>query len=207
MKMIAVTILILTSLAAVVFTAGRHSAQTAAGQPQTSVRSHETEQAESEQVKKDKMALAAAVTEGDVGAVKALASRGVDVNAKYKFGWPPLMGAVNRGRIDVVKTLLELGAKLNPDQALIGAAENGHLDVAQFMLDKGASAEANGSGGGTALMGAAVGGNEKIVQLLLDRGAEPNEKDENGNTPLFYATHNKESADSVRLLRSSELRL
>ena len=62
---------------------------------------------------------------------------GADINAKDKDGWTPLHFAVNFGDVEIVKFMLNNGAKISP-QILNLAANGGHLDVVKFLI-KGAT--------------------------------------------------------------------
>lgn len=60
------------------------------------------------------------------------------------------------------------------EPALVAAAWDGHDEVIRFLLDHGARINVTDSGGNTALMAAANRGRISTVGLLLSRGADPN---------------------------------
>ena len=71
-----------------------------------------------------------ATKQGDTAAVKALLTRGADVNAKNKKGETALMGAAWYGHTTIVEALLKAGADTdvkakNGGTALLAAAETG----------------------------------------------------------------------------------
>jgi ankyrin repeat protein len=126
-------------------------------------------------------ALQAALDGGHLEIVKLLLANGVDPNAQGVFFVLPipqiqaelihaggrygtaLQTAANRGYLEVVKQLVEKGADLNFQGAVL------------FLISK-IYADLIPAGGkyGTALHAALVGGNFEIVAILLEMGADPN---------------------------------
>jgi len=101
-----------------------------------------------------------AAAEGDIEQVKALISKGADVNERGVWGNTPLHYASRTGHAEVAKLLISKGAYVNaPD----------------------------GRNGMTPLHCAAGSGNKQIVELLLSKGADINAKERYGRTPLFEA--------------------
>lgn len=92
-----------------------------------------------------------------------------------------LDAAASAGDVDLIKPLVDMGAKinwastnLNGQTALHAAASGGHLDAIQLLLDlganvNGASASENGQ---TALHAAAGGGHLAAIKLLVRMGAK-----------------------------------
>lgn len=99
--------------------------------------------------------------EGDQKALGLFFAAGFDVNTPNAAGYTGLMAAAERGRVDIVKLLLD--HKADPNVA--------------------------GRDAGTALMLAAENNQPEIVKLLLDRGADPNRQDHNGWTALLKAAY------------------
>eukprot|EP00118_Oscarella_pearsei_P003104 m.12968 g.12968 ORF g.12968 m.12968 type:complete len:2147 (+) comp24414_c0_seq2:49-6489(+) len=98
----------------------------------------------------------------------------------------PIMEAAQEGHYDLVKMLLERGAKAdavanNGDTALIFCCSNGHTEVAELLLDAGANLEHKAEGGRTPLMKAARAGHLQTVQFLISRGAGVNMKTSNND--------------------------
>ena len=88
--------------------------------------------------------------------------KGADVNLKDKDG----------------RTLLHL------------AAESADADIVKLLLDKGARIdEKNDESGATALHLAARFGNKNVAEVLIARGADINAKDKEDHTPLYVATN------------------
>tara|TARA_B100002051_G_scaffold82607_1_gene78835 strand:+ start:268 stop:1113 length:846 start_codon:yes stop_codon:yes gene_type:complete len=104
--------------------------------------------------------------------------------------------AVNMGREDVVKMLLNRGADPNWEDwegatACNIAAENGHTDMVRLLLTHGANPNAartrGGDEGKTPLYAVAVRGDSFTVKVLLEGGADPNKADYAKLTPLHAA--------------------
>ena len=101
-----------------------------------------------------------ASAEGDLSAIKNALKKGADLNAlDPQFGIPPLGWAAISGQTEVVKLLLEKGAKI----------DDRHRD------------------GSTALHGAAFLGRVETVKLLLEKGADINIRKDDGMTPIDVA--------------------
>ena len=64
------------------------------------------------------------------------------------------------------------------------AAEKGRIDVVRLLLDAGADVDQREGSDWTALFSAASEGHLEVVELLLDAGADFNVKDGSGETPL-----------------------
>jgi len=98
-----------------------------------------------------------------INEVKNLLNSGASANETNKNGYTPLFIASSRGRMDMIKFLLDRGA--DPNKA-VGWAED----------------EA------TPLIIATEKRNKEAMKLLLDKGAAPNKGDKNGWTPLHVAS-------------------
>jgi hypothetical protein len=88
-----------------------------------------------------------------------------------------LIQAAERGDLDLVNSLLDMGADVNGrvrggTMPLMIAAFRGRLNMVKLLLDKGAEVNAKEKGGWTALMGAISKGHLDVVRLLVDRGAD-----------------------------------
>ena len=122
------------------------------------------------------------------------------------------MIAAKHGRNDLVRRLLEGGAKIdlqseNGGTALMFAVLGHDLDAVDALLQNGADVNAIGGFGWTALMIAAVKGDAATVERLLHYGADVNRADIYGWTPLMRAAIESRVRVVVTLLRSPVLDL
>jgi ankyrin repeat protein len=108
-----------------------------------------------------------------------------------------VVAAANLGKLDLVRTFLDSGARLTfPRQiaaselndevvassarskgdvishAFYGACRNGCTEVAELLLERGADVNAKGILGGTGLHWAAINGHKETVAFLLAHGAD-----------------------------------
>ena len=74
--------------------------------------------------------------------------------------------------IEIVKFLLESGADVNADYALINASKKGITEVVKLLLEKGADVNKKTNEGHTALYYATQKGYTGIVKLLESAGAK-----------------------------------
>ena len=133
---------------------------------------------------------------GKTEEVRRLLSIGMlDVNYEItaeKAG-PPLLEAARSGHTNVVKMLLDKGAK--PDKfndfgrsPLHWASNNNYVDVVQLLLDSDANPNlATTDENLTPLFFAAFWDSKDVVPILLDNGADPNKASSDGTTPLILA--------------------
>src|SRR5208282_116425 len=123
----------------------------------------------------------AASTEADeVRRIQALIKESPDlINAPDHIGETLLQSAAGKGKLAVVKLLLDSGAAVDGLQqpgltALHYAAGNGHKAIVDLLLSKGAKPDAQTAGGVTALHLAARKGYESVAKALLAAGAPVN---------------------------------
>jgi len=146
-----------------------------------------------------------AAKRGDVAAVTALLDKGVNVNAKTRYGATALSYACDKGNLEVVKLLIDRGADVNSRDTFYGevplgwALSKGHIEIIKLLLDKGANGVervlssgvesgkidlvklAVNKGGikqdtlNNALRRASSGGNKEIIRLLKEAGASASE--------------------------------
>jgi outer membrane protein assembly factor BamB len=108
-----------------------------------------------------------AARSGDTARVAALLDKGVDVNAKARYGATALFFAADQGRLETVKLLVARGAEINLEDTFYRfkpidmALQNGHADVGIFLLEKGAK------GGGFALISGVRSNNAELVKAAL----------------------------------------
>lgn len=129
---------------------------------------------------------------GDLPKVKELVSKGTEVN--HEGSYPPLIAALDRGNLEVVKYLLEHKADANSVRedsgmsalmiASINGSINGYPDIVRLLLSKGADPNSRGLGRKTALM---LADNPEVADMLLKGGADINAVDDSGATALSAA--------------------
>ncbi|XP_078499526.1 2-5A-dependent ribonuclease-like [Lissotriton helveticus] len=120
-----------------------------------------------------------AVVEGNTDEVRLLLEQGADINAKLKYGWTPLLQAVQLGWDKIVNLLLERGAdplvkKDNGATPFIIAGMLGSVEYLKLFLSKGANINEQDDYGFTALMETALYGHEEATMFLLGAGADVN---------------------------------
>jgi ankyrin repeat protein len=135
----------------------------------------------------------------DLKAVQSLLQQGASPNATNWDGntLTALMVAAQNGCSDIVKLLLDAGAKVNAKAAFVSGAEANVLDgitalslaassenatVVRMLLEHGADVHAQSSNGATVMLSAST---NEIVQIFLDRGLDINTKDKRGYTLLI----------------------
>jgi len=117
----------------------------------------------------------AAARRGDVAEVKRLLDAGVDVNTPFRYGATALFSACDRGHAEVVKLLLERGARTDIQDTFYGATPftwalgpasgdptPAHVEIARMLLAKGAGSRTR------VLASAAGGGNVAFLKLALE---------------------------------------
>ena len=89
--------------------------------------------------------------------------------------------AATAGHVDMVKYLVEIGAKVNTvdkwvKTALGIAASAGHVDMVKYLVENGAEMNAVDENGQTALRMAASAGHVDIMKYFVENGADVNAK-------------------------------
>jgi ankyrin repeat protein/alpha/beta superfamily hydrolase len=134
--------------------------------------------------------------------VKLLLERGADVNARAATGITPLMVAARyRGNVEVVRLLLQKGAKPKVDKgievrndasALFFAVMARDVPMAGALLNAGAKLEDKmkilGNLVTSPMAYATFGGDSAMVEFLTGWGANPNEVDTDSVSVLAWAT-------------------
>lgn len=129
------------------------------------------------------------------GIVEAL-EKGANVNTKDNTptfeGETPLMKAALYGDLEVAKTLIRYGAKIDArdergETPFLTAAAMGRLEFMKLLADEGANINKPAQNGYTPLMVAADRGFSEIVDFLLEREAPVNKKSQNGFTATMAA--------------------
>ena len=135
----------------------------------------------------------AACDGGDAATVRRLLQAGADPN-EVDQGFPAIAGAAQYGHVNVVRVLVEAGAKLeatspNGVTALMYAAMYGKADCAEALLEWGADKDAADEYGDTALHRAAINGKLECARLLRRHGANLEAKNKRGDTALVQAAY------------------
>ncbi|MEP7304161.1 MAG: ankyrin repeat domain-containing protein [Acidobacteriota bacterium] len=149
---------------------------------------------------------AAAAQKQDLGALRALVQRRVDVNVAQPDGTTALHWAVVWNNEDAVNLLLRAGAGAQARNRygatpLSEAVPAGSAKMVEALLNAGADPKALTTvDGETVLMTGARTGNVDVVRMLLDRGADVNAREKyKGQTALMWAAAERH-ADVVKLL-------
>jgi ankyrin repeat protein len=126
---------------------------------------------------------------GDLAEVQRLVGEDPGLlNAKGPYGSTPLMWASGRGRIEVVRWLLDQGAAFGT--AIYCATWERRPAVVRLLLDRGADPTIATSCGEIPLIRASILGDETTVRCLLDHSsaaASINHRSRDGATALWWA--------------------
>jgi ankyrin repeat protein len=133
-----------------------------------------------------------AIESNNLEEVQALIDNGI----KFTKNNSPLGVAVSLGNIEVVKTLVYAGCKvewagaLQPSPLCLAASE-GKVEVVKFLIDNQAKLNVKDESiGYTPLMSATASGYFEIVKLLVEAGAKINIESEHGDFALDSAARN-----------------
>lgn len=165
----------------------------------------------------NKSALYVAALNNHTMIAKDLIAAGADVNYQGLYEETPLVGAITRENIEIVKMLLAAKAEVNPQiesaSPLIWAATIGNVEIVKLLLD--AKADVNLSKkssdiaigknrfwGGSALNGAAYNGHTEVVKLLLAAGADISVTDKYDKTALMSAEqyHHQDIVELIKAI-------
>ena len=119
---------------------------------------------------------------GDREGALEMIDAGADVNGAQGDGTTPLHWAVYKVDVELIRLLLERGAK--PDvmnnygsSPLAEAAKVGNAQLVEILLDAGADVESANQEGQTALMLAARAGSMNVAEVLVGHGADVNARE------------------------------
>lgn len=154
-------------------------------------------------------ALLLALIRGEDKLVKQLLESGADAQIQNRFGWCPLIYAVNKGTAGILKLLLQRHPLMLLDRTSFGAkalcSVQDDVEITRILLEEKADPNLTTSDiGETSLMAAAARGRTEVVKLLLEYNADPNiEIDRNykieGSTAVTLAA-GYNHADVIRVL-------
>jgi ankyrin repeat protein len=148
-------------------------------------------------------ALRIAIRSGNKEIVQLLINAGAPVNPSATSLWTPLADAAFAKKFDIMKLLLQSGAKVDaPDHRGVPLLlSTGFFDptVTTILLDAGADTNAVDREGETALMKASGHGGKETVKILIEHHADVNRKDVKGRTALMHAAAGYDS-DAIPLL-------
>ena len=134
--------------------------------------------------------------------IEMLLTKGADVNLKDKDGRMPLHLAAESADGDIVKFLLDKGARISEKDdesgftALHHAARFGNKNAAELLIARGADVNAKDKQGHTPLY-VAVNHDYKVAGLLIDKGADSGIQTESGRTLLELAQERKKIESTI----------
>jgi ankyrin repeat protein len=134
-------------------------------------------------------ALLVAARSGFEPTLDALLRAGAKVNARNRVGDNAVMAAAIGGYLGIVRKLVVRGADINAPgwTPLMYAATGGRDEVVRYLLEAGAKVDGEGPNGITALMMAIRGGHAETASLLVAKGADVNHRNVDGASPLAWA--------------------
>ena len=148
-------------------------------------------------------ALRIAIRSDNKEIAQLLINAGAPVNPSITALWSPLTDAAFAKHFDMMKLLLQSGAKVDtPDHRGVPLLlSTGFFDptVTTILLDAGADTNAVDREGETALMKASGHGLKETVRVLIEHHADVNRKDLKGRTALIHAAAGHRS-DAIPLL-------
>ncbi|KAF3209746.1 hypothetical protein TWF679_007284 [Orbilia oligospora] len=116
---------------------------------------------------------------GSVGVAKILIENQADIESGASDSESPLLEAAQNGHMELVRLLLEKGAKIESTSKKTGgsplweAVRNGYKLTAQLLLEKGANIQFSNETGHSLLWAAKQSKNRALVWLLLEKGMDP----------------------------------
>lgn len=132
----------------------------------------------------------AASSGGRIDTLRRLIAANADVNAELHGGSTALSMASARSSGVAVDILLAAKADPDRDKPLLNAVRYGRTDIIKKLIEAGAKTDLQDSDGHGLLHLAAQQGAEETARLLLEKGLEIDERDrQHGYTPLQWAVY------------------
>jgi ankyrin repeat protein len=143
--------------------------------------------------------------DGDLPIVQYLIAKGANVNARAgDTKETPLMNAVTRDHMEIIKALLAAKADVTPRNsfdfnAFTSAVAAGNQEVSGMLLDAGAKPD-DGASGLTPLAFAVSTGNTEMIRFLVSRGADVNHGAKSGGQTALISAILGAQIESVKAL-------
>ena len=125
----------------------------------------------------------------NVNIADLLLNHGAEIHARDGDGFTPIHRAIEAGDVDLVKYLMQRGAKLprkwnNPEHAPLRLASGrfGSVRLLEFLAERGYEISADD------ISPLFVSTSPEITRFWLERGLDPNVAGPGGNTPLHFLT-------------------
>lgn len=142
------------------------------------------------------------IKNNNIDSVEIYIEQGMNVNTRFYHiinDLTPLMVASDYGHLEIVRLLVENGAKINKKSdnwdlqnrkwtALMFASAEGYTDIVKYLHKHGAKINIKNDWGGTALMIASKYGQKDIVEYLCNNEAKINLQSAGGTTALMLAS-------------------
>ncbi|XP_076447039.1 uncharacterized protein LOC143284248 [Babylonia areolata] len=131
------------------------------------------------------------VRKGDTSAVERLISNGTDINCLF-YGWTPLQLAIDVGKQDMAKLLINSGCDVqfhdrNNRAPFEEAVVKKQPEVVKALMLKGVSGDILLSSGHTPLTYAVEKESKDLVQVLVQGGVDVNKINSQGQTAVYLA--------------------
>jgi len=130
-----------------------------------------------------------AARNGNADLLGFLLKNNANILKRNRYGDTAIMLAVVKGRIEIVRQLLDANTEINNTgwNPLHYAAYGGHAEIVRLLVAKGADLDVQAPNGQTALMLAANADHLETVKILIDADADMDAEDYQGNTAIMLA--------------------
>lgn len=145
-------------------------------------------------------------------AMRALGTKGADVNQKGADGSTAIMYAASNDDLDLVKALIKAGANVKLENqfgssAITEAAIIGSAPVLGALIKAGADPNFKNPNGETPIMAAARSGKVDAAKVLIEAGADVNAKETWGGQSAIMWAAALGQADMIKYLASKDAKL